>query len=80
MAIMKISLLDPIAEWIEEQIRSGQYSNASDYIGHLILDDRKRCESLVRALIEGEERGLSRRTVRGIIADAKSSVGGVSRP
>jgi Arc/MetJ-type ribon-helix-helix transcriptional regulator len=57
----------------------GQYANASDYIGHLIRDDRKRRERLVRALIEGEESGLSRRTVRGIIADAKSTVGGVSR-
>jgi antitoxin ParD1/3/4 len=80
MATVKISLPDPIAEWIEEQIRSGQYANAGDYIGHLIRDDRKRCERLVRALMEGEESGLSRRTVRGIIADAKSSVGGVSRP
>jgi hypothetical protein len=30
---------------------------------------------LVRALIEGEESGLSDRTVRDIIADTKSAVG-----
>ena len=75
MATMNISLPDPVTEWIEEWIRSGQYANASDYIRDLIRDDRERRERLVRALIEGEESGLSRRSVRDIIADAKSTVG-----
>jgi antitoxin ParD1/3/4 len=75
MATMNISLPDPVTEWIEERIRSGQYANASDYIRDLIRDDRERRERLVRALIEGEESGLSRRSVRDIIADAKSTVG-----
>jgi antitoxin ParD1/3/4 len=75
MATMKISLPDPITEWIEERIRSGQFANASDYIGNLIRDDRERRERLVSALIEGEQSGLSHRTVRDIIAGAKSAVG-----
>jgi antitoxin ParD1/3/4 len=75
MATMNISLPDPVTEWIEERIRSGQYANASDYIRDLIRDDRERRERLVRALVEGEESGLSRRSVRDIIADAKSTVG-----
>jgi antitoxin ParD1/3/4 len=75
MATMNISLPDPITEWVEERIRSGQYADASDYIGDLIRDDRERRERLVRALIEGEESGLSRRSVRDIIANAKSIVG-----
>jgi antitoxin ParD1/3/4 len=75
MATMNISLPDPISEWIEERIRSGQYANADDYIRDLIRDDRERRERLVQALVEGEESGLSRRTVREIIADAKSNVG-----
>ena len=33
MATMNISLPAPLAEWIEERIRNGQYANASDYIG-----------------------------------------------
>jgi antitoxin ParD1/3/4 len=74
MATMNISLPDPVTEWIEERIRSGQYMNASDYIGDLIRDDRERRERLVRALIEGEESGLSSRTVRDIIAEAKSTI------
>ena len=75
MATMNISLPDPVSEWIEERIRSGQYANASDYIRDLIRDDRERRERLVRALVEGEQSGLSRRSVRGIIADAKSTIG-----
>jgi antitoxin ParD1/3/4 len=75
MATMNISLPDPMSEWIEEQIRSGQYANAGDYIRDLIKDDRERRERLVQALIEGEDSGLSRRTVREIIATAKSNVG-----
>jgi antitoxin ParD1/3/4 len=75
MVTMNISLPDPMRDWIEERIRTGQYANASDYIGDLIRDDRERREKLVQALIEGEESGLSRRTVREIIADAKLSVG-----
>jgi antitoxin ParD1/3/4 len=75
MATMNISLPDPTTEWIEERIRSGQFANASDYIGSLIRDDRERREQLVGALIEGERSGLSHRTVRDTIADAKSTVG-----
>jgi antitoxin ParD1/3/4 len=75
MATVHISLPEPVTEWLEERIRSGQYANASEYIGDLIRDDRERRERLVHALIEGEESGLSGRTVRDIIADAKSAVG-----
>jgi antitoxin ParD1/3/4 len=75
MATMNISLPDPVTEWIEERIRSGHYADASDYIVDLVRDDRERREWLVRALIEGEESGLSSRSVRDIIADVKSTVG-----
>jgi antitoxin ParD1/3/4 len=64
----------PLAEWIEERVRSGQYANASDYIRDLVRDDHERRERLVLALIEGEESGLSDRTVQDIIAKAKSTV------
>jgi antitoxin ParD1/3/4 len=74
MATMNISLPDPVTEWIEERIRSGRYADASDYIGDLIRDDRERRERLVSALIEGEESGVSGRTVNDIIADAKSTL------
>jgi antitoxin ParD1/3/4 len=71
MSTMIVSLPELITEWIEERIRSGQYANASDYIRDLITDDRAWHERLVGALVEGEESGLSHRSVRDIIADAK---------
>jgi antitoxin ParD1/3/4 len=74
MTTMNISLPPPLAEWIEERVRSGQYANASDYIRDLVREDHERRERLVRALIEGEESGLSERSVRDIIAQAKSTV------
>jgi antitoxin ParD1/3/4 len=73
MATMNISLPDPVTEWIEERIRSGQFADASDYIGNLIRDDRERRDQLVSALIAGEQSGVSHRTVHD--ADAKSTVG-----
>jgi hypothetical protein len=32
MATMNVSLPDPMKAWVEEQGKTGQYSNASDYI------------------------------------------------
>jgi antitoxin ParD1/3/4 len=74
MATMNISIPEPMREWVEERVRSGQYVNASEYIGGLIREDRARRERLVQALIEGEESGLSSRSVSDIVADAKSAV------
>jgi len=74
MATMNISLPAPFAEWIEERVRCGQYANAGDYIRDLVRDDHEGRERLVRALIEGEESGLSDRSVRDIVAKAKATV------
>ncbi len=75
MVTMNVSLPDAMKEWIDECVRSGQYANASDYVLDLVRHDQERREALVQALIEGEESGISRRTVREIIADAKSKLG-----
>jgi antitoxin ParD1/3/4 len=80
MTTMNISLPPPLVEWIEERVRSGQYASASDYIRDPIRDDHERRERLVLALIEGEESGLSERTVHDIVAEAKSSFGDHPKP
>jgi hypothetical protein len=46
----------------------------------LVGNDREPRERLVLALIEGEESGLSDRTVPDIIAEAKSSFGDSPKP
>ena len=73
MATMNVSLPDPMREWVEDQVRSGDYANASDYFRDLIRRDRERREWLVQALIEGEESGISKRSVTQIVAEAKAS-------
>lgn len=74
MATMNVSLPDPMKDWIEERVKSGRYANVSDYVRDLIRRDQERRDALVRALIEGEKGGMSKRTVREIIAAAKSKL------
>jgi antitoxin ParD1/3/4 len=79
MATMNISLPDPMREWVEHRVRNGQYANVSDYVRDLIRHDHERQQLLERALIEGEESGVSRRSVQDIIEDAKSKLGHAER-
>lgn len=57
MATMNISLPDQMKVWIDEHVKSGHYSNASDYVRDLIRRDNVRKETLRQALIEGENSG-----------------------
>jgi antitoxin ParD1/3/4 len=72
---MNVSLPDPLKEWVEDRVKSGRYANASDYVRDLIRRDQERREALVQALIEGEESGRGRRSVREIAADTRSKLG-----
>lgn len=74
MATMNVSLPDPMRDWIEARIRSGEYSSASDYVRDLVRHDRELHDRLVEALIEGEKSGISKRTVAEIVADAKAKI------
>jgi antitoxin ParD1/3/4 len=75
MATMNISLPDSMREWVEHRVRDGQYANVGDYVRDLIRHDRESHQALERALIEGEESGISTRSVRDIIKDTKSKLG-----
>lgn len=75
MATMNVSLPDPMREWVEAQIKSGEYSNASDYVRDLIRRDREyrdKREILIKALIAGEDSGVSKQTVDDIWKDVKA--------
>jgi antitoxin ParD1/3/4 len=66
MATMNVSLPDAMKSWVEDQVRTGQYSNVSDYVRDLIRQDheiRDKRDILVRALESGESSGVSDRTV-----------------
>jgi len=68
MATMNISLPDEMRQWIETQIASGRYANASDYIRDLIRTNQSTTDLIRLALIEGEQSGESSRSIADIIA------------
>lgn len=74
MATLNVSLTDPMRDWIDAQVRGGEYANASDYIRDLIRHDHRQREALNLALIEGERSGVSRRKVGNIIAETKATL------
>ena len=62
-------------EWVESQIESGHYSNASDYIRDLIRRDQEyqdKRTALIQALVAGEKSGISKRTIDAIWNDVKT--------
>ena len=52
MGNLTIALPDPLHEWIEEQVRSGGYADASAYVLELIRDDHDRRDVLFATLTD----------------------------
>jgi antitoxin ParD1/3/4 len=52
MATMNVSLPDPMKDWVESRTGDGRFSNASDYVRHLIRKDQERQAAL--AAIQAE--------------------------
>ena len=55
MQSMNISLPDQLKDYVDEQVGSGRYSSASEYVRELIRADEKRKsqEKLETLLVEG---------------------------
>ncbi len=78
MATMNVSLPDLMKAWVEDQISTGHYSNASDYVRDLIRRDQAyqdRREILIKALIAGENSGESDRSIEDIWKSVKARHG-----
>ncbi len=78
MATMTISLPDPMKDWIEAQIKQGEYASTSDYVRDLIRRDRERrshpeltMDDLRRIVDESRASGISDKSVPDILAAAK---------
>jgi antitoxin ParD1/3/4 len=71
MATMNVSIPDPMKDWVQGQIETGKYANASDYVRDLIRRDQEKVEVLRQALLEGERSGVSRRKAEDIMRDVK---------
>ena len=75
MATMTISLPDPMKEWVEAQIRAGDYASSSDYVRDLIRKDREQRDRLnaLRTMIdEAEASGISPRSVDEVFSEARA--------
>jgi len=76
MSTMNVSLPESMKKWAESQVKSGKYSNTSDYIRDLIRNDVEYTEKrmvLIKALEIGEASGISEKSVediyKSVIAD-----------
>ncbi len=77
MASMNVSVPDPMRDWVERRIESGQYASVSDYVRDLIRRDQEKTDAqqaLVAALIEGERSGVSARRIPEILAAVKAEL------
>jgi len=72
MATMNVSLPDPMREWVEAQVKGGEFANASDYIRDLIRHDQARRQALQGAIQEGLDSGRSPRKAEAVMAAAKA--------
>lgn len=78
MATMNISLPDKMKQWVEEQVATGRYANASDYMRDLVREDQDRAMviSELQAMIdEADASGISERTVEDIRRDVRQELG-----
>lgn len=71
MATMNVSVPDPMKDWVQGQVETGKYANASDYVCNLIRRDQEKIEVLRKTLLEGVRSGVSRRKVEDIMNDVK---------
>lgn len=75
MATLNISIPDEMRAWIDSQVESGRFANASDYIRDLIRRNQTEKDAIRMALVEGELSGESQLTVLDVIAKQKSKTG-----
>ena len=78
MATMNVSLPSQMKSWVEEQAAGGRYGNASDYVRDLIRRDQERQQKIAelqRLVDEGLESGVSTRTMKELLAEARRRAG-----
>lgn len=79
MATMNISVPDPMKDWVQTQIDSGQYANASDYMRDLIRRDQAKGDQLAalqQAIQDGLQSGVAEEfTLDSFLADVKRKHG-----
>lgn len=78
MATMNISLPDSMKDWVEAQVNTGRYRNASDYVRDLIRRDLGRADKItqMQSLVSaGLESGVDEKTMADILILARKQAG-----
>ena len=78
MATMNVSLPDLMKRWVEGRIRTGRFSNASDYVRALIRRDQERADKIsnMQSLVaEGLESGVSASSMDEALQEARRQAG-----
>ncbi|NHN89449.1 type II toxin-antitoxin system ParD family antitoxin [Acetobacter conturbans] len=78
MAMITISLPDPMKEWVEEQVRTGRYSNTSEYIRDLIQrdqDEQAMHKQIQAHITAGLCSGVSTRDMEQTLDEARAAAG-----
>lgn len=78
MASMNVSLPAPMKDWVEAQVGTGRYGNASDYVRDLIRRDQERGaqqQELQKLITQGLESGISNRSMEDIRQAARQAAG-----
>ncbi len=77
MATMNISIPEPMKDWVQAQVSTGTYANASDYVRDLIRQDqqkRSQLAALQAAISVGMESGISDKSFDQIIEQARQQL------
>ena len=82
MATMNVSLPDKMKQWVEEQVQTGRYGNASDYVRDLVRRDQERAAKKAefeRLVQEGIDSGISPLTPEEVF-DRVRRKAGIDKP
>lgn len=74
MATMNVSLPDQMKQWIEEQVATGRYANASDYVRDLVRERQQKLDAiqkLQKVVDEALASGISDLSVDEAFAQAR---------
>jgi antitoxin ParD1/3/4 len=71
MATMNISLPDEMKAFVEAQVATGRFANASDYVRDLIRYARTERDLIDDALEEGENSGFSEMSPRALLEEIR---------
>ena len=71
---MSFALPEPLREYIDQRVRSGEYGNTSEYLRELIRRDQQHMAArrLRELIAEGLESGEGRSATDGVLSEIRS--------